>query len=88
MQILRWVYIIASLIATSIELVEEPGNGAEKKKKAIGLIQEGIGILAEDRIIPKWLAGVFSNETFLGWLIDVMVSLANNNGFFAKTEAV
>lgn len=88
MQILRWVYIVTSLIATSIELVEEPGDGAEKKKKAIGLIQGGLEILAEDRIIPKWLAGVFSNETFLGWLIDVMVSLANNNGFFVKTEAV
>ena len=86
MQILRWVYIVTSLIATSIELVEEPGNGSEKKKKAIGLIQEGLEILTEDKIIPRWLAGVFSNETFLGWLIDVMVSLANNQGFFAKNE--
>lgn len=88
MRILDWVYRIASLIVLAIEMVERPGDGPQKKEEAIDIIIDGLNALVESKLIPAWIAGIFSNRAFLGWLIDVFVSLANAKGFFQKSEAV
>ncbi len=88
MRILDWVYRVASLVVVAIEMVERPGDGAQKKEEAVNIIIDGLNALVEGGLIPSWVAGIFGNKTFLGWLIDLFVGLANAKGFFQKSEVV
>ncbi len=85
MRLLDWIYRAASLVILAIEIVERPGEGAQKKEEATNIIIEGLQALVSGGLIPGWVATVFGNRTFLGWLIDLLVSLANKTGFFQKS---
>lgn len=87
MRILDWVYRIASLVVVAIEMVERPGEGAQKKEEAVEIIIDGLNTLVEAKLIPAWIAPIFGNKVFLGWLIDLFVSLANAKGFFSRSGA-
>lgn len=88
MRILDWVYRVASLIVVAIEMVERPGEGAQKKEEAVNIIIDGLNTLVEAKLIPAWIASIFGNKIFLGWLIDLFVGIANARGFFQKSEVV
>lgn len=85
MRLLDWIYRAASLVILAIEIVERPGEGAQKKEEATDIIIEGLQALVSGGLIPGWVATVFGNKTFLGWLIDLMVNLANKSGFFVRS---
>ncbi len=63
---------VLNLILIAIAIVERPGDGPEKKKEAIQLIQE----LAQD-FLPEWIIKLLLNETTLGILIDYLVGRLN-----------
>lgn len=68
---------VLNLVIIAIAMVERPGEGAEKKKEAIRIVQE----LARD-YLPDWVIKLLLNETTLGILIDYLVSRFNKEQIF------
>ena len=68
---------VLNLVIIAIAIVERPGEGTEKKKEAIQLVQE----LAKD-YLPDWIIKLLLNEITLGILIDYLVSRFNKEKIF------
>jgi len=75
--------VIAIIIAL-VTIVERPGEGEAKRDEVIDLFLER----AQEHLagLPKWAAGLFIRRSFIGWLIDVVVWVANTTGFFTPSE--
>ena len=89
-KLLEHIRIVLTILATLIYLVERPGEGQEKKAEVIRLFKEELQLLVEGKLIPAWVALIFGNNLFLGWIIDLIVSLANRAQIFetgGDTEA-
>lgn len=71
---------VLNLIIIGIAIVERPGEGEEKKKEAIRIIQE----LAKD-YLPEWVIKLILNEATLGILIDYIVGRLNKEGVFVHS---
>lgn len=75
---------IVSIIIALVTIVERPGEGEKKREEVIDLFLER----AQEHLagLPKWAAGLFIRRSFIGWLIDVVVWVANTMGFFKPSE--
>ena len=75
---------IISIIIALVTIVERPGEGEKKREEVIDLFLER----AQEHLtgLPKWAAGLFIRRSFVGWLIDVVVWVANTTGFFKPSE--
>ena len=75
---------IISIIIALVTIVERPGEGEKKREEVIDLFLER----AQEHLagLPKWAAGLFIRRSFIGWLIDVVVWVANTTGFFKPSE--
>lgn len=75
---------IISIIIALVTIVERPGEGETKRDEVIELFLEQ----AREHIkgLPKWAAGLFVRRSFVGWLVDVVVWVANTTGFFTPSE--
>ena len=75
---------IVSIIIALVTIVERPGEGEKKREEVIDLFLER----AQEHLagLPKWAAGLFVRRSFIGWLIDAVVWVANTTGFFKPSE--
>lgn len=83
MNIFKVVMQVIAIITALVNIVERPGDGAQKKKEVVDLFIAKAGELLT---LPKWAADLFLRPTFVGWLVDVVVWAANQFGFFERTE--
>jgi len=81
--ILQSVFKVLALVAAVIGIVERPGDGAQKKQEVIEIVRER---LPEVVALPKWIEDLFLSPSFLGWLIDIIVAVANRHGFFVTSS--
>lgn len=72
-----------AIIVALVNIVERPGDGAQKRKEVVDLFIAKAGELLT---LPKWASDLFLRPTFVGWLVDVVVWAANTFGFFERTE--
>lgn len=72
-----------AIIVALVNIVERPGDGAQKKKEVVDLFIAKAGELLT---LPKWASDLFLRPTFVGWIVDVVVWAANTFGFFERTE--
>jgi len=80
---MTWFKAIAEVVAVLwalIQIVERPGEGAQKKTEVITKAKEWLAA-AKDRM-PKWLYELVASDTFLGFVVDAIVWAANRYGFF------
>lgn len=79
-----WVREIVAIIVALVTIVERPGDGPVKREQVIDLFLEK----ASEHIqgLPAWAKGLFMRRSFVGWLVDVIVWVANQTGFFGHTE--
>jgi len=78
-QIIKFIQLLTALVITVVELVEEPGNGVLKRQRAITLAQDGMTFIFDVVKIPGWIAKALGSATFLGWIIDIIVSIRNSD---------
>lgn len=82
--IIAQVIAIYTLIVSLVELNLESEEGEEKKKKAVEWLQDvGKGLL-EEKKISLWVYDTFFDGRLIGWIVDVMVAIANRLGFFRE----
>lgn len=86
MRFFESVKVIVFLLYFFIEMVEEPGNGQEKRQRVIEYMQEALRLISDYMGLPAWLVSLLSREEFLGFLIDMMVRFFNSRGFFQKGQ--
>jgi len=72
-----------AIIIALVNIVERPGDGAQKKKEVVDLFIAKAGELLT---LPKWAADLFLRPTFVGWLVDIVVWAANQFGFFERSS--
>lgn len=72
-----------AIIVALVNIVERPGDGAQKKKEVVDLFIAKAGELLT---LPKWASDLFLRPTFVGWLVDVVVWAANTFGFFERSS--
>lgn len=74
---------VIGIIVALVNIVERPGNGEQKRKDVIKLFLEAVD---KHLTLPAWAGGLFKRESFIGWLVDVVVWAANTFGFFTSTD--
>ena len=79
MNIFKVVMEVIAIIVALVNIVERPGDGAQKKKEVVDLFIAKAGELIT---LPKWASELFLRPTFVGWLVDIVVWAANTFGFF------
>src|SRR5690606_6162335 len=72
-----------AIIVALVNIVERPGDGAQKRKEVVDLFIAKAGELL---VLPKWASELFLRPTFVGWLVDVVVWAANQFGFFERSS--
>ena len=83
LNIIELAMSVLGMLSAIIGAVESPGSGAAKKADALSSAKQ---VLAE-LPLPAWAKAIFGNDTVLGVLIDLLVSIANNKGLFGKSSA-
>ena len=83
MTIFKIVTKAIAIIVALVNIVERPGDGAQKRKEVVDLFIAKAGELLT---LPKWAADLFLRPTFVGWLVDVVVWAANQFGFFERSS--
>lgn len=76
------VFYLLVMVVAVIRLVERPGDGTTKRAEAIEALQAGVALLP----IPPWFKLLASNESFLGWLVDLQVKALNKTGWFSDVD--
>lgn len=72
-----------AIIVALVNIVERPGDGAQKRKEVVDLFLEKASELLS---LPKWARDLFLRPTFVGWIVDVVVWAANTFGFFEQSN--
>jgi len=83
MNIFKVVMEVIAIIVALVNIVERPGDGAQKKKEVVDLFIAKAGELLT---LPKWASDLFLRPTFVGWLVDIVVWAANTFGFFERSS--
>lgn len=84
---LAWLSRIAEVVAVLwalIQIVERPGQGAEKKEQVKAKFREWLALVRPT--LPGWLYLFLSQGPFMDFVIDAIVWAANQFGFFARSE--
>lgn len=79
MNVFSIVSQVIAIIIALVNIVERPGDGAQKRKEVIDLF---IAKANEFLELPKWAADLFLRDSFVGWIVDVVVWAANTFGIF------
>lgn len=82
LSIFRVVSEVIAIIVALVTIVERPGDGEQKRADVVRLFLEQ----AKRMTLPSWAANLFLRESFVGWLVDVVVWAANAFGFFTGTD--
>lgn len=83
MSLFKAVGEIIAIIVALVSIVERPGDGPTKREQVVTLFLEK----AEDHLqgLPTWAKALFMRQSFVGWLVDVVVWAANSTGFFGSS---
>lgn len=73
---------VIAVLALLVQLVERPGEGAQKKEEVTTLYLEALAKLVAAGTFPAWVQAVFGQAEFIGWVIDLVIGLVNRMGFF------
>jgi len=79
-KIVEAVAMVTALLLGLIKSVEEPGNGAAKKQ---AVVADALTLI-QSLPIPGLVKLVLANTTVLGILVDNLVKMLNNTGWFAR----
>lgn len=74
---------VIAVIVALVNIVERPGDGAAKRAEVVRFALEFVD---KHLKLPAWADNLFRRESFVGWLVDVIVWAANSFGFFTSTE--
>lgn len=80
--IFRVVSEVIAIIVALVTIVERPGDGEQKRADVVRLFLEQ----AQRLDLPYWADKLFRRESFVGWLVDVVVWAANTFGFFRRAD--
>jgi len=81
--IFKVVMEVIAIITALVNIVERPGDGEAKRKEVVALFMREA---KQHLSLPKWAADLFLRETFVGWLVDIIVWAANEYGPFGESK--
>lgn len=81
--IFRVVAEVIAIIVALVQIVERPGDGATKRQQVVEMF---MAQAREHLNLPTWAENLFLRESFIGWLVDVVVWAANMYGFFTSSQ--
>lgn len=81
---------VARFLAVAImimQIVERPKEGEQKVEEHAENWRKAVEQLIQDGVLPKWLEPLAVSNSFMRWLIEVLVYYANRYGFFQRTSS-